>query len=46
MGLGNAKWIVHRNLDPQVRAAAERLWADAIDALEEADPPPAEGRRP
>jgi hypothetical protein len=44
-GTGDAKWIVHRNLDPDVRAATERLWADAIDALEEADLPPAEGDR-
>jgi hypothetical protein len=45
MGIGDAKWIVHRNLDPGVRAATERLWADAIDAVEEADRPPAEGDR-
>jgi hypothetical protein len=45
MGIGDAKWIVHRNLDPEVRAATERLWADAIDALEGADQPPAEDDR-
>lgn len=45
MDIGDAKWIVHRNLDPEVRVATERLWADAIDALEEADRPPADGDR-
>ena len=48
MGIGDAKWIVHRNLDPEVRTATERLWADAADAadaLEEADLPPAEADR-
>jgi len=45
VGVGDAKWIVHSNLDPGVRAATERLWADAIDAVEEADRPPVEGDR-
>ena len=45
MGIGDAKRIVHRNLDPEVRAATERLWADAIDAFEEAGLQPAEGDR-
>ncbi|GAB3835315.1 hypothetical protein ACFPIJ_11720 [Dactylosporangium cerinum] len=42
MGNGQAKWIVHRNLEPEVRAAAERLWADAVDAFEDVNHPPAE----
>nr|BFE60452.1 hypothetical protein GCM10020063_049780 [Dactylosporangium thailandense] len=40
MGIGDAKWIVHRNLAPETRAATERFWAEAIEALDEADPPP------
>jgi hypothetical protein len=42
LGIGDAKWIVHRNLDPDVRVATERLWAEAIDALEQAAHPPTE----
>lgn len=35
IGLGEAKFVVHRNLDPEVRAAAERLWAELLDGLAE-----------
>ncbi|MFG2044979.1 hypothetical protein [Dactylosporangium sp. NPDC048998] len=31
--LADAKWIVHRNLDPAVRAAAEDLWDDLLNAI-------------
>jgi hypothetical protein len=34
MHLGEAKEIVHRNLPPEHQAAAERLWDEAIRALE------------
>jgi ribosomal protein L7/L12 len=33
LGLGDAKWVVHRNLDPEVRTAAEHLWDELIDAM-------------
>ena len=33
MGLGDAKWVVHRNLAPQTREAAEGLWDDLLDGL-------------
>jgi ribosomal protein L7/L12 len=33
MGLGEAKWAVHRNLDPKVRESAEELWRDLLDGL-------------
>jgi len=33
MNLGDAKWVVHRNLDPEVREAAEALWRDLLDGL-------------
>ena len=42
LGIGDAKWIVHRNLDPEVRAATERVWADVLEALEHGEQPPAE----
>lgn len=29
MGLGDAKWVVHRNLGPQVRDSAKSLWDDS-----------------
>jgi Domain of unknown function (DUF4304) len=35
MPLGRAKEIVHRTLPPDRQAAAERLWDDAVEALEE-----------
>jgi ribosomal protein L7/L12 len=34
MSLDDAKWVMHRNLDPQEQAAAERLWGDLLQALE------------
>ncbi|MGH9917831.1 MAG: hypothetical protein ACRD6W_03000 [Nitrososphaerales archaeon] len=34
MHLGDAKAVVHRNLPPEQQAAAERLWDEAIAALE------------
>jgi hypothetical protein len=34
MPLGDAKWVVHRNLDPAVREATERLWDDLLDGLD------------
>lgn len=34
MSLGDAKEIVHRNLSPERQASAERLWDEAIAALE------------
>ncbi|MFC7545913.1 hypothetical protein [Plantactinospora sp. GCM10030261] len=33
MGLGDAKWVVHRNLNPQVRKAAEGLWDELLDGV-------------
>ncbi|MBB2947760.1 ribosomal protein L7/L12 [Actinoplanes lutulentus] len=33
MDLGEAKWVVHRNLDPGVRRAAESLWQDLLDGI-------------
>ncbi|MEO3927732.1 hypothetical protein ABGB07_28265 [Micromonosporaceae bacterium B7E4] len=33
MGLGDAKWVVHRNLNPQVRKAAESLWGELLDGI-------------
>ncbi|GIF22436.1 ribosomal protein L7/L12 [Actinoplanes tereljensis] len=33
MGLGDAKWVVHRNLDARVRAAAEELWQGLVDGF-------------
>jgi ribosomal protein L7/L12 len=30
LGLGDAKWVVHRNLSPEVREAAVRLWDDLL----------------
>ncbi len=35
--LGEAKFVVHRNLDPEVRAGAERLWAHLLDELTDAE---------
>ncbi|GAA2706823.1 hypothetical protein Apa02nite_032500 [Actinoplanes palleronii] len=32
MGLGDAKEVVHRNLAPPVREAAEQLWRDLLDS--------------
>jgi ribosomal protein L7/L12 len=40
LGLGDAKWVVHRNLDPEVRAAAESLWDELIDAMTTFEQPP------
>jgi len=34
-GLGDAKWVVHRNLGPGTREAAERLWADLLDGVKQ-----------
>lgn len=33
MGLGDAKWVVHRNLNPEVREAAESLWDELLDGI-------------
>ena len=33
LGIGDAKWVVHRNLSPEVREAAESLWDDLLDGL-------------
>lgn len=33
MGLGDAKWVVHRNLNPEVREAAESLWDDQLGSI-------------
>ncbi len=35
MGLGDAKWVVHRNLNQEVREAAESLWDHLLDGLSE-----------
>jgi ribosomal protein L7/L12 len=35
LGLAYAKWFVHRNLAPEIRKAAENLWGDLLDALEQ-----------
>ncbi|GAA2917579.1 hypothetical protein Acy02nite_92340 [Actinoplanes cyaneus] len=32
LGLADAKSVVHRNLAPETREAAENLWADLLDA--------------
>jgi ribosomal protein L7/L12 len=34
LGLADAKWVVHRNLAPETRRAAENLWGELLDALE------------
>jgi ribosomal protein L7/L12 len=39
MGLGDAKWVVHRNLNPEVREAAEHLWDDMLDAIRQLQEP-------
>jgi hypothetical protein len=39
LGLGDAKWVTHRNLDPEIRAAAEGLWDELIDATTFEQPP-------
>ncbi|ROP29977.1 ribosomal protein L7/L12 [Couchioplanes caeruleus] len=33
LGLGDAKWVICRNLAPQSREAAERLWDDLLGDL-------------
>ncbi|MBQ1038828.1 hypothetical protein [Micromonospora sp. C81] len=40
MGLGEAKWVVHRNLNPGVREAAENLWDDLLDGISRFQEPP------
>ncbi|MEV4137560.1 hypothetical protein AB0J72_35970 [Dactylosporangium sp. NPDC049742] len=35
LGLGDAKWVVHRNLDPEYRAVHERFWAEAVAGLQQ-----------
>lgn len=35
LGLADAKWVVHRNLAPAPRQAAENLWGDLLNALEQ-----------
>ncbi|MFI7543858.1 hypothetical protein [Actinoplanes sp. NPDC049599] len=35
LGLADAKGVVHRNLAPETRKAAENLWSDLLDALEQ-----------
>jgi ribosomal protein L7/L12 len=34
MDLGEAKWVVHRNLSQRARQAAEDLWQSLLDGLE------------
>ncbi|GLI00626.1 hypothetical protein Pa4123_59020 [Phytohabitans aurantiacus] len=33
LGLGDARWVVHRNLNAEVREAAERLWDELLDSV-------------
>lgn len=33
LSLADAKWVVHRNLAPRTREAAEELWSELIDAV-------------
>lgn len=40
MALGDAKWVVHRNLNPQVRKAAEGLWDELLDGVRQLNEPP------
>jgi len=40
LSLGDAKWVVHRNLDPEVRTAAEHLWDELIGAMMTVEQPP------
>lgn len=40
LGLGDAKWVVHRNLGPEARGAAESLWDDLLDGLRRFQEPP------
>ena len=40
LGLADAKWVVHRNLAPEVRTAAEKLWSDLLDGLAQSDERP------
>lgn len=35
LGLADAKGVVHRNLVPETRRAAESLWGELLDALEQ-----------
>ncbi|MEV4715447.1 hypothetical protein [Micromonospora sp. NPDC049374] len=35
MGLGDAKWVVHRNLHPKLREAAESVWDELLDGMSE-----------
>jgi hypothetical protein len=36
LSLGDAKETVHRNLEPAVRTAAENLWAEILEELDQA----------
>jgi hypothetical protein len=40
MSLGDAKWVVHRNLTPAVREAAESLWDELLDGISRLQEPP------
>ncbi len=42
LGLADAKRVVHRNLASETRKAAETLWADLLDALEQIRESPSE----
>lgn len=33
LDLGDAKWVVHRNLNPEVRKSAEKLWDDLLNGV-------------
>lgn len=40
IGLGDAKWVVHRNLSPRVREDAESLWDELLDGVRQFQEPP------
>jgi ribosomal protein L7/L12 len=42
IGLGDAKWVVHRNISPKIREAAETLWDDLLDGLRQFQEPASE----
>ncbi|MFV2083987.1 hypothetical protein [Micromonospora sp. LOL_021] len=46
MSLGDAKWVVHRNLYPEVREAAEKFWDDLLDGVDRSQEPTARPIRP
>ncbi|MGC5310256.1 hypothetical protein [Micromonospora zamorensis] len=46
MGLGNAKWVVHRNLNSQMSEAAESLWDELLEGIKQLQESPEVRHRP